>query len=118
MQQFSKPEYGVSILAELFELDDGDVDEVLRNLPLAKRNLLKKAIPRENATSRGRLQGAASTSTSAAGAAGGSFAPLLIAMSPFLVVDFAVQARGFCSYQSCVLCGPNSPEKHMMWESR
>ena len=47
MQQFSKPEYGVSTLAELFALDDGDVDEVLGNLPLAKRKLLKKAIARE-----------------------------------------------------------------------
>ena len=47
MEQFSKPEYGVSTLAELFALDDGDVDEVLGNLPLAKRKLLKKAIARE-----------------------------------------------------------------------
>lgn len=45
MEQFSK--YGVSTLAELFALDDGDVDEVLGNLPLAKRKLLKKAIARE-----------------------------------------------------------------------
>ena len=47
MEQFSKPEYGVSTLAELFALDDGDVDEVLGNLPLANRRLLKKEIARE-----------------------------------------------------------------------
>ena len=46
-QQFNKPEYGVASLAELFALDDDDVDEILRNLPLGKRKLLKMAISRE-----------------------------------------------------------------------
>jgi hypothetical protein len=31
----------------LFALDDDDVDEILRNLPLGKRKLLKMAISRE-----------------------------------------------------------------------
>jgi len=39
-----KPEFGVQTLKELFSLEDGDIDEILQPLPLAKRRLLKKAI--------------------------------------------------------------------------
>ncbi len=41
---FNKPEYGVSTLRELFALEDGDIDEILQALPMAKRRVLKKHI--------------------------------------------------------------------------
>ena len=45
--QFLKPEYEVKTLQELFALDDGDIDEILQDLPLAKRKLIKKSIKQE-----------------------------------------------------------------------
>lgn len=38
---FNKPEYGVKTLRELFALEESDVDEILRSLPLAKKRLIK-----------------------------------------------------------------------------
>ena len=45
--QFLKPEYEVKTLRELFALDDGDIDEILQDLPLAKKKLIKKSIKQE-----------------------------------------------------------------------
>jgi hypothetical protein len=45
--QFLKPKYEVKTLRELFALDDGDIDEILQDLPLAKKKLIKKSIKQE-----------------------------------------------------------------------
>ena len=44
VQQLTKPDYGVTNLAELKALDDDDIDEILRDLPLAKRRLIKQSL--------------------------------------------------------------------------
>eukprot|EP00802_Teleaulax_amphioxeia_P010741 Tamp_10770.p1 GENE.Tamp_10770~~Tamp_10770.p1 ORF type:complete len:428 (-),score=72.49 Tamp_10770:308-1591(-) len=44
---FNKPEYGVKTLRELFALEEGDINEVLQPLPLAKKRLLKMHIQDE-----------------------------------------------------------------------
>jgi hypothetical protein len=42
-----KPEYAVKTLRELFALDDGDIDKILQDLPLAKKKNIKKSIKQE-----------------------------------------------------------------------
>lgn len=46
--QFQKPEYGITDLSIVYLLDDEEIDEVLENLPLGKRKLIKEAADKES----------------------------------------------------------------------
>ena len=45
--QFMKPEFGVSTLKMLFALDEEDVDDIVKDMPLGQRKLIKKSIDAE-----------------------------------------------------------------------
>jgi len=42
--QFTKPEFGVTTLKMLFALDEEDVDDIVKTMPLGQRKLIKKSI--------------------------------------------------------------------------
>jgi hypothetical protein len=47
LQNFTKPEFGVTSLKILFALDNEDIDEILKGVPLGQRKLIKKSIEME-----------------------------------------------------------------------
>ena len=47
MKRFTQPRYGVNTLKILFALDDKDIEEILKDMSLGQRALIKKAIESE-----------------------------------------------------------------------
>ena len=47
VQTFERPEYGVKTLKMLFALDDEDLDDILKGMPLGQRRLIKRSIEKE-----------------------------------------------------------------------
>ena len=47
MLQFTRPEFDITSRPLLFALDEDDVDDILKELPLGLRRLIKKAITRQ-----------------------------------------------------------------------
>ena len=47
MKRFTQPQYGVNTLKILFALDDKDIEEILKDMSLGQRALIKKAIESE-----------------------------------------------------------------------
>jgi len=47
VHELNRPEFGVNNLKTLFAIDAEDIDDILKNLPLGKRKLIKKSMAME-----------------------------------------------------------------------